>query len=84
MYFWLSVNNLCEFVCDCTASCVPSGAPVIVGMSINIASIDSISEVNMVSYKTFSYSSTVHTEHQLNVSILIYKGTVMNTQEKEV
>lgn len=28
----------------------PSGPPVIVGMSINIASIDSISEVNMVSY----------------------------------
>uniref|UniRef100_A0A673B6J2 Neurotransmitter-gated ion-channel ligand-binding domain-containing protein n=1 Tax=Sphaeramia orbicularis TaxID=375764 RepID=A0A673B6J2_9TELE len=27
------------------------GPPVIVGMSINIASIDSISEVNMVSYK---------------------------------
>lgn len=31
-------------------SSVPSGPPVIVGMSINIASIDSISEVNMVRY----------------------------------
>uniref|UniRef100_A0A8C6UPS0 Neurotransmitter-gated ion-channel ligand-binding domain-containing protein n=1 Tax=Neogobius melanostomus TaxID=47308 RepID=A0A8C6UPS0_9GOBI len=33
------------------------GSPVIVGMSINIASIDSISEVNMVSGRTFSYLS---------------------------
>lgn len=31
-------------------SLAPSGPPVIVGMSINIASIDSISEVNMVSF----------------------------------
>lgn len=32
-----------------------AGAPVIVGMSINIASIDSISEVNMVSENIFFY-----------------------------
>ena len=36
-----------------SSSYLPSGPPVIVGMSINIASIDSISEVNMVSV-TFS------------------------------
>lgn len=41
---------------------VPSGPPVIVGMSINIASIDSISEVNMVSCKilnVFNLHTTV-------------------------
>lgn len=43
---WLHVS-------DSTCSFLSSGPPVIVGMSINIASIDSISEVNMVSYKHF-------------------------------
>lgn len=41
--------SLCSYLVTALSLCFPSGPPVIVGMSINIASIDSISEVNMVS-----------------------------------
>lgn len=41
--------------------CMFEGAPVAVGMTIDVASIDMVSEVNMVSVHTiFSYSCTLH------------------------
>lgn len=49
LYFELFVNCLLFF-----SLLFSSGPPVIVGMSINIASIDSISEVNMVCNRTSS------------------------------
>uniref|UniRef100_A0A668ASN4 Gamma-aminobutyric acid type A receptor subunit beta4 n=1 Tax=Myripristis murdjan TaxID=586833 RepID=A0A668ASN4_9TELE len=42
------------------------GPPVIVGMSINIASIDSISEVNMVSLKVFFFNLHLSAESSLS------------------
>lgn len=61
--------------CHSSFSFYPLGPPVIVGMSINIASIDSISEVNMVRYNLFSFLSSLRlsssSSHYLSVLTLL-------------
>lgn len=75
----VKVRSLLHFPC----SFAPSGPPVIVGMSINIASIDSISEVNMVSYVLLGLRSTLclPTPHppQATVDIICVTGRALST-----
>lgn len=60
-------HDIC-FICYC------KGSPIPVGIDVQVESIDSISEVDMVSLSSFNYSSSIRTA----IEYVKSKGTEMD------